>query len=208
MPITIYDVNGNPRSYSPVPHVCGAGGHTGGSGISRYYVAGMGGATALTTGAPTANVLRAFPLRCPLRRGTIDLLAFNVTTLLAGNARIGAYRNADAAGQNLYPGALIADSGSISTGTAGVKTYATSISFSPGELLWLAYCSDAAATLRALAVAGCETDTLGLDTGMGTAPGIGYSVAHTYGALPATFTAGGAVISAVPLPALAARFSA
>lgn len=209
MPIEIYDANGNRRTANPVPAPGGSvGGHIGGSGLTSYAIAAMLSATALTTGAPTANVLRAFPLICPPRKGTIDQLAFNVTTLLAGNARIGAYRNADKAGQNLYPGALIVDSGDISTAAAGVKTYATSITFDPGELLWLTHVGSVAATLRCLGLAGIDVKLLGLGTALSTAPSLGISVAHAYAALPATFTAGGAFITAVPVPALAARFSA
>jgi hypothetical protein len=176
----------------------------GGSGLSRYSVAGLATATALTTGAPAVGTLRAFPWVAPAKPGTINQLAFNVTTLLAGNGRIGLYRNA---GQgNLYPAALVADSGDISTVTTGVKTFAISHTYEPGALYWLTYESSAAATLRCLAVGGCLA-IHGLDTGLGTAPGVGISVARTYGALPTPFPAGGAVITAVPIPALAVRLA-
>jgi hypothetical protein len=178
---------------------------SGGSGISCYYIAGATGASALTTGAPTANVLRAFPFTCPARGGTIDQLAFNVTTLLSGNARIGIYANTSAG--NLYPGALIAGSGDIATGTAGVKTFATTQVLSAGQVYWLAYVSSSAATLRCLALASMPP-FLGLPMAFGTAWQVGISRAFTYGALPNPFGAGGAGITAIPIPALAYRLSA
>jgi hypothetical protein len=176
----------------------------GGSSLSRYMVAGLANATALTTGAPAVGTLRALPWVAPAKPGTIDQLAFAVTTLLAGNGRIGLYRNI---GQgNLYPAALVADSGSISTVTTGVKTFSINHTYEPGALYWLTYESDSAATLRCLALANCWPIN-GLDTGLGTAPGVGISVARTYAALPTPFPTGGAVITAVPLPALAVRIA-
>jgi hypothetical protein len=180
----------------------------GGTGLSRYQIAGMANATALTTGAPSANNLRALPFVAPARGGVIDQLAFNVTTLLAGNARIGLYKNT--ADGNLYPGDLVSgtDSGSISTVTTGVKTFTVNVPLDPGRVYWLAHVCDAAATLRCLAVGGMWA-ALGLDSGLGTAPGFGITRAFTYAALPNPFgTTSPSVIGAVPIPALAARFSA
>ena len=208
MAVRIYDRYGNIRTTSPAPQAGPqVGGHTGGSGLSRLYVPGMLGGTALTTGAPAAGTMRAVPFRCPNRRGTIDLLAIQVTTLLAGSARVGLFRNADKAGQNLYPGALIVDSGVLDTTTTGLKSAAVSATYDPGELLWAVHVSSVAATLRCMAIAGIDTSVLGLDTALGTAGGLGISVAHAFAALPATFTAGGAVITAVPIPAIGVRFA-
>ena len=181
--------------------------HIGGSGLERWYYANCANATALTTGAPTANVLRALPFIAPERRARLDRIAVNVTTLLAGNLRVGLYRNTSPGGQNLYPGALLADSGDISSGTAGVKSYTISQDLDPGEIYWLAHVGSVAATLRCLAVGGVGP-LLGVSSALGTASSAGVSVAHTFGALPSTFTAGGAEITAVPIPALAMRFSA
>lgn len=179
--------------------------HAGGSGLEMWYIANCVNALALTTGAATANVLRALPFVAPARGGTLDRLAFNVTTLLAGNARIGLYKNVSES--NLYPQTLLFDSGDISTATAGVKTASLAQDLEPGALYWVAIVGSAAATMRALAVGGCS-HILGTTNALGTAPTVGISVAHAYGALPATFTGGGAAITAVPIPALAYRFSA
>ena len=79
------------------------------------------------------------------------------------------------------------------------------MSYDPGELLWAVHVSSVAATLRCMAIAGIDTSILGLDTALGTAGGLGISVAHAFAALPSTFTAGGAVITAVPILTVTAR---
>ncbi len=187
--------------YDEYRHVNGA------SSLSRYQVAGLVNCTVLTTGAPSAGNLRALPFTAPAKGGIVDQLAFNVTTLLAGNARIGLYRNLSPG--NLYPGDLVAgtDTGAIATGTAGVKTASVNVSLIPGELYWLAHLSDVAATLRCLALANMHP-MHGLDSALGTAPGFGITRAFAFAALPTPFGAGGSVISAVPIPALAYRLSA
>lgn len=166
-----------------------------------YAVAGLVNATALTTGAIAANILYAFPIIAPPLRVTLKMLGFNVTTLSAGNARIGLYRNK--AYNDLYPGELLADSGDISTGSTGVKQFnpATAIPLTPGEMYWLALVGNATPTLRALAMASIYP-TLGLPAAGGTALQVGYSVAHAYAALPNPFTAAATILTAVPLPAL------
>lgn len=174
-----------------------------GATLNRWYMSTSGG-TALTTGSPTINTLRAIPLVVS-KLVTIDQLAINVTTLGTGsNARVGIYTD----NGNLYPGALVADCGSISTATTGVKTYATNlpVTLLPG-LYWLVIVGDGTApTIRALNV-NSMSPILGLDSGLGTAWGVGWSVAFTFAALPATFPAGGAVLSAAPIPAIFARFA-
>lgn len=176
----------------------------GGGGLTRWFEAGRVNATAGSTASFSNNLLRAIPFRAPSRGGTIDQLAFNVTTLIAGNARIGAYRSTSKS--NLYPSTRIADSGDISTGAAGVKTYATSITLEPGELIWIVLVNSAATSMRSVPVGGLEA-VYGVDATMPTTPGVGVSVAHAYAALPATFTAGGAAL-VVAVPALAVRMSA
>ncbi len=201
----ILDANGYPKTGSTVSRSRDSFRHTGGSGSEIWYVANQGSALALTTGAPSANFLRAFPFIAPARGGRLDRIACNVTTLLAGNLRIGVYKAVSDA--NIYPSDLLADSGDISSGSATVKTYTVSLDLEPGALYWLAHVGSVAATLRCMAVGGVSS-LLGMTSALSTAPNVGYSVAHAYAALPDPFTAGGVVITAVPIPALAYRFSA
>ncbi len=178
--------------------------HAGGSGLERWYYANVECAAALTTGAPSANVLRAIPFIAPSRGGVLDRIAIAVTTLLAGNARIGIYRNTSES--NLYPSDLLVDSGDLSTATTGVKAATINVSLVPGELYWFAHVGSVAATLRCLTVANAS-NLLGITSGLGTAQSVGVSRAFTFAALPSPFGAGGAEISAVPIPAIACRFS-
>lgn len=166
-----------------------------------YRIAALVNATALTTGAIAANTIYALPFVAPPTARKCAIIGFNVTTLAAGNARIGLYKNK--AANDVYPGDLIVDSGSISTGTATVKSYnlPTPFELVPGELYWLVLHADAAPTLRAMAMAGVYP-TLGMPTALGTAAQIGWSIATAYAALPNPFTAGAVAITAVPLPAL------
>ncbi len=201
----IFDANGFPKTGSTIARDESSFRHTGGSGSEIWYIANLGNCTALTTGAPTANTLRALPFIAPARGGRLDRIACNVTTLLAGNLRLGIYKAIS--DSNIYPGSLLAVSGDISSGTTGVKSYTIDLALNPGELYWLAHVGSVAATLRCMAVGGVGP-IMGMTSALSTAPNAGYSVAHTYGALPSVFTAGGSVITAVPIPALAFRFSA
>ena len=185
----------------------GVGGHTGGGGLARLYVPGARGATALTTGAPTANVLRAVPFVCPNRKGTIDQLSLRTTVGGAGSsARLGLYRTASSA--NLYPGALIAETAALGTTGIAHTVGAVSATFDPGEILWVAHVASATVpTIACIALAAADVQLFGFDSALGNAAAVGISVAHVFGALPATFTAGGAVITAAPIPAIGVRFA-
>lgn len=172
--------------------------------LNQWYTSPNTG-TALGTGAPTANVLRAIPF-IVTKVTTIDQMAINVTTLLAGLARIGIYAD----NGNNYPGALIVEATSVTqidTGTAGVKiaTGGLPVTLQPG-LYWLAIVANAASTIRAHVVASM-LPVLGYASTLPTTASLGWSVALTYAALPTTFTAGGAPIIAIPIPAVFVRTS-
>jgi len=167
----------------------------------RRYLAGMPSNVALTTGAPSANQLRAFPFVTELAR-TVDRIGINVTTLAAGLARVGIYADDG----SLYPGSLVLDAGWLDVSATGVKEATISQALSANTLYWLALVGNVAPTLRCLDITACLA-LLGLDSGYGTVQGVGWVAALTYAALPATFTAGGTVITAAPIPAIGLRFS-
>lgn len=171
------------------------------SPLNRVMVPGLVGATALTTGAPALNRLIAIPFTVPWPC-TLNRLLSNVTTAgTATNVRMGIYAATSLA--NIYPGSLLFDSGAIATTTTGVKAASSTLVLEQGRLYWACFVQGGttAATFRALALAGARP-ALGLDVAMGTAPGVGLTVAFTFAALPASFPAGAAVLSAVPIPAL------
>lgn len=180
------------------------------SPLERWYVAGMSNATALTTGSPAINTLIAIPFVAP-RGGSVDRLGVEVTTLNAtGVMRVGIY--SATSDTNLYPSALVtgSDPAQLTATTAGVKahTFGTPLVITAGTLYWFAYTAGTAAVaIRALAVGGMEP-ILGVGATIGAAPGVGLSVARAFAALPATFPASAAAVTAAPIPAIACRFSA
>jgi hypothetical protein len=179
--------------------------HAGGSGLEAWYLAGYPLTGGLTLAAPSANVLRAYPFVAPARRATVDRLGFRVTTLAAGNGRVGLWENT--ADDNLYPSSLLADSGALSTATTGAKSATVSVPLVSGQLYWLSYLSDAAATLLAMSSFGFST-VLGQPSDLAVQDQVGISVAFTYAALPSTFPAGGAyLLSSDNNPSLAYRLS-
>ncbi len=172
---------------------------SGATAPERWYTAPTTG-TALTTGAPSANTIRAIPFVVE-ENITIDRIAVNVTTLLAGNVRLGIYND----NGNLFPGTRLLDAGASSTATTGVKAITINQTLTPG-LYWLVSVGSSAPTIRCFAVASM-IPIMGYDNTLGTAPGLYYTNAFTYAALPATFPATATVGTAVPIPAIFVRRS-
>jgi hypothetical protein len=182
-----------------------------GSTANRRYIAGMllNSTLVTSTTGPTVNTLYATPL-IVTKTTKFDLIEMEVTTLGTGsNCRLGVYRDDG----NLYPGALIFDSGNISTATTGAKSATITSSlqiFQPG-LYWLTYENSATVPqVRALPGLSTTIPVLGWLTPFGVATGgLGYSVAHTVGALPNPYTAGGTILTTstatAPVPAVGLR---
>jgi hypothetical protein len=178
-----------------------------GSTLNQWFTSPATG-TALTTGAPTLGVLRAIPFIAS-KTTTLDQMAINVT--VAGSATnctadVGIYSD----NGNSYPGARVVDAGSAVVSVAGVKTFTTGmpVTLDPG-LYWLVYehnCATTAPTIRSFAVASL-IPVLGYASSLPTNQQFGWSVAFTYAALPASYPAGGAPITAVPIPAVFVRTS-
>lgn len=162
----------------------------------RFYN-GISGLTTTTFLTVTAT-LYAYPVYFPGNL-PIKTLSYSVTTGQTGGAvHFGIYADNGAG----YPGALLYDTGAqIATSGAGVITVTptTPLALNAG-LYWVASIFTASGTfptvegISALYTNGLPA-TLGYDTAAhaltasGQAPS-GISVAGTYGALPATFTAG------------------
>jgi len=181
-----------------------------GSTTNRYHAAGQHNCTGGGTGAPAIDTLIAMPFISP-RGGTLDRLAFNVTTVggALSVARVGIYTNSSPI--LIYPDALVVDGGQYDTsavGGTGVKSTTISQELEAGDLYWFVYlCGTLAPTIRTLPIAGCYP-IFGLDSALGTAPGVGLTVAQAYGALPSTFPAAATVLTAAPAPFVAVRYSA
>lgn len=166
-------------------------------------------AVAFGTGAPAINTLIAMPFMSPCG-GVLDNFGFNCTAAggATSKARAGIYANKS--DTDLFPTTRLFDSGEFdcSTGHTGTKTANPSLTIQPGVLYWFAYlCGTAAPTIRTLSLSNCYP-IFGISTAIGSAPGIGVTVAQTYGALPDPFTTtAAAVLTAVPIPGLFAHFS-
>ena len=206
----IYDSNGIEKNEQIFGGSYEAYKHTGAAGIEMWFCAGAVNNTALTTGAPSGNAIRALPFISAARGGVVDRLAINVTTLTTGSGIIGIYENTN--DWTLYPSGLIYQTPQVSTTTTGTKVTATSIILRPGKLYWMVYWNNAGATLRSLAVGGCY-NVLGFRNDLPTTPTIGYSYGRTYPAgitpsLPAIFPLGAQPILAVPIPGIFYRYAA
>lgn len=174
--------------YSGFPHL----GHANGSGVNSRYYCGQSNATAATTLVVTANRLFALPFIAPPRNSRVSIVGIGVTTLAAGNVRVGVYGNKGP--NNIYPDALLYDTGALSTGTTGIKSNAPDLDLVPGELYWGACVFDAAPTVRALGVAALMP-ILGQDSALSNAPQVGYQATFTYAALPDPFPAASALLT-------------
>lgn len=145
--------------------------------LSRYTI---------TQTAMVANTLYAVPFLAA-RDMTVDRIAVYVVTLDSGkSARMGIYND----GTNLYPGSLLLDAGEVSVGSAGIKAITIDQSLTKG-IYWLVIVSDGTPTVRVLSYA----DTLlGLNS-VHTYGQTGWSVSHSYAALPDPFTADGSLVT-------------
>lgn len=152
----------------------------------------------------TANLLYGIPFR-PRLGGTLDRIAFEVTTAAAGNARVGIYATKGAT--NFYPGSLVVDGGEISTSTTGVKSATISTALTD-YLYWAMFlCSVSTVSIRSLPQ-GCVEAGLGLASTLGGAYPVVMKVSQSYGALPSTFPASGVREPGGLPPLIAVRYSA
>lgn len=166
----------------------------------RRYISGHANATALTTGTVAANTLYALPITFA-NGGVVDLASLNVTTGAAGNARLGLYSNASPT--SLYPFRNVFDTDSLDTTAIAVLDCSVYAYVLPDLLYWGVGCFDATPGVATLPLAACYP-ILGT-TSAWAAAGIGWTVAHTYAALPDVFPGGGTVLNTVPVPAFSFR---
>lgn len=151
----------------------------------RYYHAGIiNNPQSYTTGTYAHDFLRAYPVYFP-RAVTIDKLATYVNTGVASsNIRIGIYTD----NGSFYPDTLIVDSGDISTASGGQKEATVTQSLSP-DLYWFAHVFSSSSISFYAMTTSAFNDQFGLDNSATSAQH--WRVAHTFGALPSTFTGGG-----------------
>ena len=96
-----------------------------------------------STVALSTNYVTMFPIIMPASV-TVDRVAFNVYTLTPATTRVGAYATDLTTG--LPSGAPIADFGTVSLGTTGVKELTVSWDVSAGTMYWVGICMESNAT--------------------------------------------------------------
>jgi len=144
---------------------------------------------------PVPNQLEAVTYYVGAEGIDLATIALNIRSSSgAANMRMGIYSSASASSKNVYPGALVADLGELALNPTGVKTWTANTSL-PQGLYWIAWNVTANACQW-----GCYESISSHDvfTPLGrSASGARYSsvtVASTYGAMPATFPSGGALV--------------
>jgi hypothetical protein len=162
--------------------------HVGNSSHSPWYVAGMAGGVNSSGGNPTIDTLFAVPFIAPKRGGTVSAIGWRGTGT-TGNGRVGIYSNK--AADNLYPDALLAETGSIAQSNA-IKSATVSVALTAGAVYWLVYCCSASNTVNLLDPAN-TCDILGTDGSSGQYAAV--KAAFTFGALPSAFPGGGTYTS-------------
>ena len=138
------------------------------------------------TNAWTADTLKATPFLCP-RRLTLGGIAIRVTTTgTATLARLGIYKDDG----NFYPGALLADFGTVGIGTTGLKEISgLSQILEANRVYWMATLLDGGVTLNVTTpsniIGAIGTDPVTTQQGCAE-----WTVAQLFGALPDPYTAG------------------
>ena len=177
-----------------------------GSTLNRWYpMAGWTADVLSSGGSGAADKLRALPIVIGIGH-TIEQVAINVTVAIGGsNVRLGIYAD-DGTG---YPGALVADFGSVSSATTGVKTI-TGLSYQiqNDKRYWMAIWQSGAAQSRGVTPAALFPCN-GTDSALGTTMAVGWEASLAYTTFPSTYPASAAVLASASgaFPVYFARFS-
>ena len=183
-------------------HLLGAFGSVGGV----WYVAGQISATALSTAVPPINSANCFPF-VTTKHLKVDSLGVNVT--IAGSVttvqQLAIYTNS--ADECLFPFQCVASSGVVNNSNLGIFAFNPGVVLTANNLYWFAYMiGRSAMTVRGVPVA-AAFPILGNNSGLGTAPGLGYQIfLNALTSFPATMPGSGNVV-VVPYAAIGARGS-
>lgn len=172
--------------------------------FESWYPAGAAGAAEkLTSMTASANTLYAVPHIFTAAHRIVDLGLDTVTG--SGNGRVGIYDSRDDLAGNPYPNRLLYETGSTDISTAAVDTLAAvDVDVEPGRIYWFAFCASGTPTMRAVGRS-LLVPILGWPATLGADPNCGYTVAHTYAALPDPFPDGATAFSSAALPAIFMR---
>lgn len=205
--VVVYSDNVNWKTYATSESMGFEGYRAKGATLARVYTTPTASVGATAAQTVVASTLYALPFPV-LKTTTFDISIINVTAGGAGStARTAIYFD----NGNMYPGALVtgSDVGTYTTTGTGVQTqtFATPITLQPG-LYWLAFnCSATAPTVSGIPFANLPA-ILGWTNANPPVAGVGWSVSLAFAAMPATFTASGAAITAAPCPGVWLRATA
>lgn len=202
--VILYSDGTNWKVYSSSEQAGIEGYRARGSTLNRWYTTSGVTVAAPTTSSVVASTLYATPFIVS-KTTTFDQIAINVTTLGSGStARAALYYD----NGNMYPGTLVTNSDVGTFNTAGTgfltQTFSTAITLQPG-LYWFAFnCSTTAPVVSGWAITQVSP-ILGYTNANPPVAGLGWSVSLAFAAMPTTFTASGAAITAAPIPAVFVR---
>jgi hypothetical protein len=154
----------------------------------------------------TLGVLYAVPFLSGRNTAFTGFAMRTSSTTVGTKFRMGIYTNT--ADTNLYPAALVKDSGELTVSAAETTSLFAAVSLTSDQLYWAVLLSDTTTGFGGNALAGSNNfigDALG---SLGSNRAAHISVANAYGALPSTFPSGAISPTAGSIPGIAIRFSA
>lgn len=150
---------------------------------TRYLSGGLLSLNTASTAALQVNLIYLTPFRV-LGYTALTRIGFEVTTAVAGNARLGIF----SVNSTCDGGTLVLDAGTVSTGTTGIKEITINQTLEPG-LYFTALLADNTSTVRSSALTPEAEGIFGV-----SAPGAGehlFFKSQTYGAMPSSVTSMG-----------------
>lgn len=171
-----------------------------GPNSESYYAGGFinGEAVSAFATVPTLKI-RATPWVAPRIKSRATILTLSLTVGAAGNVRLGLYSSKGTT--DIYPNALLVDSGNLSTAGAGQISYTipTPVDLVPGRLYWVVSIFDASPTVNCFGLTRSVMSILGNPiAAAGTdSDGVAYELTvGALGALPNPFTAAATILQA------------
>jgi hypothetical protein len=145
------------------------------------------------------------------RGGTLDRIAINCQGAGDGTSRVRLGIYGMSSETNMYPGALLVDSGELDTSTTGIKSATISLALPANSVVWLACLANTSAPMPQVRggsyIAHMASAASGFDSTLIADPKIHWEAAVTYGALPDPYPAS-APAWTFSYPAVFVRYSA
>lgn len=173
---------------------------SGNSGVTLDNAAEYTSSLAQTfNGGQHANVLRAVPRYVGVKGLRLGVLEWSVSSPGDADVRLGVYTATST--KNLYPAALVVDCGVQSMSTGGRKTWTADVTLAQG-VVWFVWVASTA-NGQVMSVPNAPKSRAFTFLGKsGSTYYAGFTAPYTYGALPATFPAGGTLFTVNASPTI------